>query len=100
SCDNRRLIIACGTRHLRSSSWASVNSPWTNPASGAALILRGLCACRCSARKLGGGPQPNYQQGKSQYREEEETHARVAVLLVPHFPLALQNGGKKAILEG
>ena len=27
SCDNRRPIIACGTCHLRSSSWASVKSP-------------------------------------------------------------------------
>ena len=27
SCDNRRPIISFGTRHLRSSSWPSVNSP-------------------------------------------------------------------------
>ena len=27
SCDNRRPIISCGTGHLRSSLWPSVNSP-------------------------------------------------------------------------
>jgi hypothetical protein len=31
SCDNLRPIIAFGTRHLRSSSWPSVNSPSSNP---------------------------------------------------------------------
>src|SRR5262249_16484822 len=31
SCDSRRPTISFGTRHLRSSSWPSVNSPSSNP---------------------------------------------------------------------